>query len=115
MLARTHSLSIGGRDLHLVGGIRLEEKQLTALSRDEDLAVALVWPGGWLTSRPDLNARIEALANPALRAEELEYLLRREGQVVRTQILMMIDQGESSEITLLAAHDRAYPERACKI
>jgi signal transduction histidine kinase len=108
MLARTRSLSIGGRDLHLVGGVRLEEAQLTALSRDEDLAVALVWPGGWLSSRPQLGARIEALPNPLLRALELEYLLRREGQVVRTQILAMLDQGEPSEITLLAAHDRSY-------
>ncbi|MBU8870889.1 MAG: HAMP domain-containing histidine kinase [Gemmatimonadales bacterium] len=108
MLARSHPLTLGNQDLHLVGGVLLEEEQLATLSRDDDLAVALIWPDGWLSSSPELSARIQSLRNPELRSQELEYLLRTEGQVVRSQTLMMIDQGQPGEITLLAAHDRSF-------
>ncbi len=108
MLARSHALQIGDQNLHLVGGVRLEEKQLATLSRDDDLAVALVWSGGYLTSRPELGERIGTLRESPKRPQELEYLLRTEGQVVRTQILMLIDQGQPGEITLLATHDRSF-------
>ena len=108
MLARSITQTIGDQTLALIGGVRLEEDQLATLSRDEDLAVALVWPGGWLASRPELGERIGTLRNPDLRARELEYLLRTERQVVRTQTLVVIDQGQYGEITLLAAHDRTF-------
>lgn len=111
MLVRARRQTVGAEELYLVGGVRLEEAELTSLSTDPDLSVALVWPGGWLTASPTLDERLRGLDDPARRAAELEYRLRAEGQVVRTRILRMIDQGKPGETTILAVHDRGTLHR----
>lgn len=59
-LARVDSVQMGGRRFHLVGGISAERRFLAGLEREPELTVALVYPGGEVTS-----AGTEPAAGPA--------------------------------------------------
>ncbi len=111
VLGRMATLTVGGIELNVIGGLRLEQDALTSLSRDADLSVALVWPHGFIASNEELAERIDVLDDTDRRAAELEYRLRTAGRVVRAQTLMLIDDGQRSEVTLLAVHDRATLRR----
>lgn len=111
MLGRARAFELAGQKLNVIAGLRLEADALTSLSRDEDLTVAVVWAKGRIASHPELAERIDRLPPSERRAGELEYLLRTSGQVVRTQTLPLIDDGDTSEAVLLAVHDRATLHR----
>lgn len=49
-LARVDSFQMGGRRFYLVGGISAERRFLADLAREPELTVALVYPGGTVTS-----------------------------------------------------------------
>ena len=103
-LARTRTLALGEEVLHLTGGIKLDAQHLRLLSRDEDLAVMLIWPDGMLTSDPELVERFA----PGTRAEEIEFLIRQQGAITASAELPLIaDQGHESAL-LLVVHDQGF-------
>lgn len=101
-LARTTTVSLAGRDIHLTGGIRLDGQHLRSLGRDEDLAVLIIWSEGVLASRDDLAARFAGV-----RPEEAEFRLRREGMIVRAAELPLIGPAPSSAL-LLVVHGQDF-------
>ncbi len=67
-LARVDSVQMGGRRFYLVGGVSAERRFLAGLERESELTVALVYPGGEVTSvrtTPAAElASLEATARP---------------------------------------------------
>lgn len=55
-LARVDSLVLGGKRLKLIGGVSAERRFLAGLTRDRELAVSLVFPGGAISSDPTVEA-----------------------------------------------------------
>jgi signal transduction histidine kinase len=53
VLAGVDSLRIGGRPFTVVAGVTVERRFLARLAREAGLTIALVYPGGMLTSRGD--------------------------------------------------------------
>ena len=102
-LARTRSVSLGGRDFHLTGGARLDQDRLASLNREGDLALALIWPGGHFATSDRLDRSLTENRN----ALEVEYRLRRNGSIVRAEHLPVIDEGRLGDAWLLVTHDRA--------
>lgn len=102
-LARTRTVTLGGRPFHLTGGARLDQERLGSLNREGDLALALVWPGGHFATSESLDRSLGQDRS----ALEVEYLLRRGGTIVRSQHLPLIDQGRLGDAWLLVTHDRA--------
>jgi len=110
-LARTRTLDLGGRTFHLTGGLRLDRDRFAALmSRDRDLAAALIWPEGSLTSTDVIAQRLEG----ATAALDSEYRLRREGWIVQSVDLPLISAGSLGSAQLLVTHDRASLGRLLK-
>lgn len=106
-LVRTARVTLAGASFHLTGGIRLDGEHLRSLGRDEDLAVMIIWPEGVLASRDDLATRFAGV-----RPEEAEYLLRREGMIVRAAELPLVgtdlaDPGTGSAL-LLVVHGQDF-------
>ena len=54
-LARGESLRIGGRSFTLVGGVAVDDAFLARLARDREIVVSLLYPGGGLSSDPELE------------------------------------------------------------
>jgi len=102
-LARSRSVTLGGRKFHLIGGNRLDKQRLNSLNRDGDLALGIIWPEGSFASNDVLAYRL-ATGGPVL---ETEYLLRREGMIVRTEHLPLVIDGKLGDAWLLVTHDRA--------
>lgn len=106
-LARTGTVVLGEQTFHITGGIKLDSGHLRSLGRDDDLAVLLIWPEGVLASREDLAARFRD-GSPG---EEAEYLLRREGSIVRSAELPLIGAGGHGSALLLVTHDQGFLRR----
>jgi len=102
-LARSRPVTLGGRTFHLTGGHRLDQERLRSLSRDGDLALAVVWPQGSIATTRALAHRLDE-GRPVL---ETEYLLRRSGTIVRSEHLPLILDGKLDDAWLLVTHDRA--------
>ena len=102
-LARSRSVTLSGKKFHLTGGDRLDQQRLTSLNRDGDLALAIVWPEGSFATSEALARRL-ADGKPVL---ETEYLLRRDGMIVRAEHLPLIIDGKLGDAWLLVTHDRA--------
>jgi len=103
-LARTRTVTLGGRMFRLTGGLRLDTDCLRSLGRDEDLSVMILWPEGILASREELAERFGGVASP----EEAEFLLRREGKIVRSAELPLVTGEEPGSALLLVVHDQGY-------
>ncbi len=56
-LARVDSFRMGGRPFTLVGGVSAERRFLADLAREQVLAIALVYPGGVVTSLKEGDSR----------------------------------------------------------
>jgi signal transduction histidine kinase len=54
-LARVDSLQLGGKRFTIIGGSEVDRTALEALARDPDLAVSLVYPGGAISSDPEIE------------------------------------------------------------
>jgi len=102
-LGRSRSVTVGGRTLHLVGGKLLNTARLRSLDRDGDLALAVIWPDGFVSSSDALDRRLAAGQDPL----EVEYRLRRDGIIVRSEHLPLVWDGQLADARLLVTHDRA--------
>jgi len=102
-LARTRIVTLGDSTFHLTGGLKLAPADLRNLGHDADLVVLIIWPDGMLTTRASIADRFSADALP----EEVEYLLRRQGLIVRGVELPLIDDADHGSAYLLVAHDQA--------
>jgi signal transduction histidine kinase len=102
-LARSRPVTLGGRTFHLTGGDRLDEERLRSLNRDGDLALAVVWPQGSFATTEVLASRLTE-GRPVL---ETEYRLKRDGMIVRSEHLPLINDGKLDDAWLLVTHDRA--------
>lgn len=102
-LARSRAVTIGGRTFHLVGGKLMDAARLKSLDRDGDLALAIVWPDGFEATSEKLRARLDQ----GLDILEVEYRLRRDGIIVRSEHLPLIWNGSLDNARLLVIHDRA--------
>lgn len=104
VLAQQRQVTMGDHILHLIGGLRLEPSQLSELTGDDDLNVALVWPGGALATDPDLAERL-AREKDLLK---LDFLLDREGYLLRSTDLAMIQDDRLTSARLLVLHDQSF-------
>ncbi|MEE8551151.1 MAG: HAMP domain-containing sensor histidine kinase [Gemmatimonadota bacterium] len=68
-LARADSFRLGGRRFTVVGGVALERRFLAGLERDDELVVSLLYPGGALSSSPELEQSLNAVAGAAAAAQ----------------------------------------------
>lgn len=68
-LAAVTSFQMGGRRFTLVGGVEFAGSVFTGPQAESDLAVSLIYPGGVLSSSPELARR---LAGPSVPAEAAE-------------------------------------------
>jgi len=101
-LARSRPVTLGGRTFHLTAGDRLDEKRLSSLNRDGDLALAVVWPQGSFATTEALASHLTE-ERPVL---ETEYRLKRDGMIVRSEHLPLINDGKLDDAWLLVTHDR---------
>jgi signal transduction histidine kinase len=102
-VARSRPVTLGGRTFHLTAGDRLDEKRLSSLNRDGDLALAVIWPQGSFATTEALSGRLTE-GRPVL---ETEYRLRRDGTIVKSEHLPLIHDGKLDDAWLLVTHDRA--------
>jgi len=102
-LGRSRSITLSGRTLHLVGGKLMDAEGLRKLDRDGDLALAIVWPDGFDATSDQLSRRLDR----GLDILEVEYRLRRDGIIVRSEHLPLIWDGTLDNAQLLVIHDRA--------
>ncbi len=77
------SVRLGGRTLHLVGGRRLDEQRLADLVAGAGIDVTLIYPGGAVSTDPDLlvparRAGRDRLADPWFALPRDRYWLRWE-------------------------------------
>ncbi|HEX5110478.1 MAG TPA: HAMP domain-containing sensor histidine kinase [Vicinamibacterales bacterium] len=74
-LARLDRVSIANRSFILVGGIAVDDKFLTRLTRDRDITVSLDYPGGGLSSLPregSSGGAAKAVTAPDVAVRELD-------------------------------------------
>jgi signal transduction histidine kinase len=64
-LARADSFQMGGRRFTIVAGLRVERRFLDQLAREDEMTVALIYPGGVLTSGSDSTS--SPVETPAVR------------------------------------------------
>jgi len=102
-LGRTLAVTIGGQRLHLIGGHRIDAARLRSLDRDGDLELAVVWPEGFIATGDELASRLA----PGTNVLEVEYHLRREGNIVRSDHLPLIWEGRLDNARLLVTHNRS--------
>lgn len=102
-VARTTSVSLGGVEYDLVGGFRLDPGRLRDLSGDDDLQIVLAWPGGVMSTDPDLTRRLEAFARP----EEIPLVLRREDILVNWSEWPLLAPGQPRSAYLIITHDQS--------
>ena len=77
-LARGESLQIGGRSFTLVGGVAVNDAFLARLARDPEITVSLFYPGGGLSSDPELevdNPTLDGRRSPDAAVRELHVPL----------------------------------------
>lgn len=106
-LAQQRQVTLGEHTLHLIGGLRLDPGQLSELTGDDDLEVALAWPGGAMATDPDLAKRLAAEEDLL----KLDFLLSREGFLLRSTDLALIQDGHLSAARLLVLHDQDFLHR----
>jgi len=102
-LCRTQVFALNGQKYFLVGGKRVDAARLRSLDRDDDLDLAVVWPGGFIATGDALAARLA----PGLNVLEVELRLRQDGLIVRSDHLPMIWQDKLDNARLLVTHDRS--------
>ncbi|MFT5233639.1 MAG: signal transduction histidine kinase [Candidatus Krumholzibacteriia bacterium] len=102
-LARSRQVTLGGTTFHLVGGKLMDAARLRNLDRDGDLAFAIVWPDGFDATSDRLSDHLDQ----GLDILEVEYRLRRDGIIVRSEHLPLIWDGALDNARLLVIHDRA--------
>jgi signal transduction histidine kinase len=85
-LVRCDSFQVGGRWFTLVGGNSVEREFLRRLAGEQELAVSLVYPGGVVSSQPDLEQSLveESTGSEVLEVEQEDERRRGEGVEVRT-------------------------------
>jgi signal transduction histidine kinase len=103
-LARTRTLELGGATYHLTAGLSLDAEHLRSLGRDPDLKVMIRWPGGAISSDPELAGRFA----PDTRGEEIEFQLRRDGLIVRSAELPLVTPEGHGSALLLVVHDQGF-------
>jgi len=89
-LGRSRPVTVGGRTFHLVGGKIMDTERLKSLDRDGDLALAVVWPDGFAATGDALAARLV----PGQDVLEVEYRLRHDGIIVRSEHLPLVWDGQ---------------------
>ncbi len=102
-LARSRTVTLGGRSYDLIGGKLMDAERLRSLDRAGDLALAVVWPDGFFATDEALAARLDAGQDIL----EVEYRLRRDGIIVQSEHLPMVWDGQLDNARLLVTHDRA--------
>jgi signal transduction histidine kinase len=102
-LARTRPVSLGEQTYHLIGGRLVDADRLSALDREGDLGLAVVWPEGRLTTSEVLANELDGEADILA----VEYRLRHKGCIVQSVYLPLVREGELGDARLLVAHDRA--------
>jgi signal transduction histidine kinase len=101
-LARSHTISLGGRNFYVTGGVKFDQEEVSALDQNSKVAVALVWDGGMLTTNENL---ISLLGNDKP-YREIEYVLHRAGLIVRSQTLSFIIDEALQTAHLVVTHDQ---------
>ncbi len=107
-LARTSHLQVGGKTIHITGGIRLDSSHLRDLSRDDDLDVVIAWTGGVLSTSEELTEALAVAGQP----EEIPFLLRRRQAIVRSSEWPLILDGQPASAHLIVTHSQASLHRA---
>lgn len=99
-LARVDSVRLGNRRLTLVAGIKVETRFLARLARGNEMTVALVYPGGVLSSGegdgPDADS-LEASVPPGetiVRALNVPFVDSERGEIVPAVFRVMHPLGE---------------------
>jgi len=113
-LARIDTVRLGDKLYTLIGGVAIGERFLTRLSRDQDLAVSLVYPGGAISSRPALEKGLEDLGPDVL--ESWPTVFPDSGYQLRTLDLPYVDDlGEKEEpagrAVLIASYSKVPLQR----
>ena len=106
-LCRVYPFTLGGKVYNLIGGLGLNEAQLTDLVVDADVGVAIVWPGGVLASNDDLGRDLDELLQRDPDPLKLDFRLQRRGYILQATDLPLIQDGEAESARLLVLHDRA--------
>ncbi len=107
-LARTSKIALGGKTIHLTGGLRLDSTHLRDLSRDDDLDVIVAWEGGILSTSASLTQELQAAKRP----EEIPFLLRRHQAIVRHSEWPLILAGKPESASLIVTHSQASLHKA---
>lgn len=102
-LARSRAIKVGGQTFHLIGGSLIDAERLRSLDRDGDLALAVVWPDGFIATSEALTSQLGDGSDVL----EVEYRLRRDGIIVQSEHLPLIWDGKLDNARLLVTHDRA--------
>jgi len=102
-LGRSRPVNVGGRTFHLVGGKLMDAERLRSLDRDGDLALAVIWPDGFIATDGALAERLNAGRDIL----EVEYRLRRNHVIVQSEHLPLLWEGKLDSARLLVTHDRA--------
>ncbi len=101
-LGRSRAVKVGGQTYHLIGGKLVDAERLRSLDRDGDLALAVVWPDGYIATSDELANRLDN----DIDVLEVEYRLRRGGIIVQSEHLPLVWQGKLDNARLLVTHDR---------
>jgi signal transduction histidine kinase len=104
-LARVDSFRMGGKRFTIVAGVKVEERFLAGLAREDELTVALVYPGGALSS--DANAAVPATVPEEPRPTAGEDPERaRDRAIVRELSVPFIDsaRGELAHARFRVSH-----------
>ncbi len=101
-LLRARSLDLAGSHLFLVAGTRLDRTQLETWGRRNELAAAVIWPGGAIAGSPELQTICDQLKDHA----RIVYDLQRRGYILRSEALPFISDGTLQEAWLIVAADQ---------
>jgi signal transduction histidine kinase len=95
VLARIDTVRLGDKLYTLAGGLEIGERFLARLSRDQDLAVSLVYPGGAMSSRSGLEERLRELGEEG--TETWPSVFPSADYQLRTVDLPYVDDMEETE------------------
>lgn len=112
VLSAVESFQLGQKTFTLVGGVAVEERFLSALSRDSTMSVTLIHPRGAISSRPDVPGRFVAPANVPPK-DFTDVFADTEFLVDATEIPLVGSSRDTavSSATLVAAYPRAPLKR----
>ncbi len=101
-LARTRPLDLAGRHLFLIAGTSLDQHQLETWGLRNDLATALIWPGGAIAGTPALQELCARLVDHG----RIVYDLQRRNFILRSEAVPFIQGDSLQDAWLLVAADQ---------